>query len=156
VSVSRTGDARRLLNSLRSRSTTSAQGIRFAVSGGAVAALYLTVTAVGADVVGLPFQAALVIGFLCGIAAHFTLQRIFVWADDRGFALGVKSQLGRYLAVAALQYAVTAVVTRVVPAALEVPVTPVYFVTALTLAALNFVVFRTRIFHVLTHADGPE
>jgi putative flippase GtrA len=123
------------------------QGIRFALTGGLVAIVYLTTTTVLADVVGLPFQAALVIGFCLAISVHFTLQRRFVWASDTEFALGMSHQVVRYLVVAGCQYGITAASTLLLPKALGLPTTVVYLATALLLVAVNFVVFRNGIFH---------
>jgi len=126
---------------------TMGQGVRFAVAGGLVALIYLTTTTVLAEVFDVPFQIALVIGTVTGLIAHFTLQRLFVWVHHEEFALGLHAQVGRYLAVAAIQYGLTAASTAVLPGALGVPVTPVYLVTALAIAALNFLIFRAGIFH---------
>jgi putative flippase GtrA len=123
------------------------QGLRYALTGVFVALWYLATTTVLAEVVGLPFQLALVIGFLSTIIVHFTLQRLFVWVHHSEFALGLRAQVGRYLLLAGIQYAVTAAATSVLPGALGVPVTPVYLATALALAALNFLMFRGRVFH---------
>src|SRR5262249_21236580 len=123
------------------------QGVRFAVAGGVVALFYLTATTVLAEVFDVPFQLALIIGTATALVAHFTLQRLFVWVHHEAFALGLHAQVRRYLLVAAMQYSVTAATTAVLPKALGVPVTPVYLVTALVLAAINFLVFRGGIFH---------
>ena len=126
------------------------QGLRFAVTGGLVALVYLTTTTVLAEVAGLPFQAALIIGFCLALVVHFTLQRKFVWAADTEFALGVSHQVFRYLLVAGFQYGVTAASTLLLPHALGLPTTVVYLATALLLVALNFVIFRHGIFHART------
>ncbi len=141
------------LDHLRSPdSGTVGQGFRYAVAGGTVAVVYLTVTTVLADGFGVPFQIALATGFVTAICVHFTLQRFFVWVHHNEFALGFKSQVGRYLVVASVQYVITALATSLLPAALGVPVTPVYFVTAITLAVANFLIFRTGVFHA---SGGP-
>ncbi len=123
------------------------EGLRFAIAGGTVALIYLTTTTVLHEVFGVPFQLALIIGTLTGLTAHFTLQRVFVWVHHEEFALSVHAQVGRYLVVAAIQYTLTALSTSILPGALDLPVTPVYLATACSLAALNFLVLRGRIFH---------
>lgn len=128
-------------------SGTIGQGVRFALAGGVVALVYLTTTTVLADVFAVPFQHALFIGFLAAVCVHFTLQRLFVWVHHAEFALGVRKQVARYLLVASSQYALTAVSTSVLPGAIGLPITPVYLVTVLTLTAVNFVIFRGRVFH---------
>jgi putative flippase GtrA len=126
------------------------QGARFAMSGCLVAAVYLGVTAVLHDVFALPFQLALIIGFCTGVAVHFTLQRLFVWRHYHGFALGVTHQAARYLAMCGSQYAITALATSQLPSLLHVPVELVFGVTSLTVAGVNFIVFRGRVFHSST------
>jgi putative flippase GtrA len=129
------------------RARLAGQGLRFAASGGLVAVVYIAVTTVLAEVIGLPFQLALAIGFAVAIATHFTLQRVFVWTHAEGFALPARSQALRYLPLAGLQYGLTAAATAVLPGALGVPTEAVYLCAAVLLAALNFFVFRTRVFH---------
>jgi len=123
------------------------QGLRYSLAGTIVALSYLTTTTVLADVFGVPFQLALAIGFVTALLVHFTLQRFFVWVHHGEFALGLGAQVRRYLLVAGVQYAITVVATSVLPAALGLPVTPVYLVTAISLAALNFLIFRGGVFH---------
>lgn len=128
------------------------QGARFALAGATVALVYLASTTALADVVGLPFQVALPIGYSLGLIVHFTLQRVFVWAHGEAFALALHHQALRYLSVAAVQYGVTAASTALLPSALGVPTELVYVVTVALVTATNFVVFRHGIFH----ADGEE
>ncbi|HUB73879.1 MAG TPA: GtrA family protein [Solirubrobacteraceae bacterium] len=133
------------------------QGMRFALSGATVAVVYLSTTTVLADVVGLPFQEALVIGFCTGLAVHFTLQRVFVWVHHEEFALPLGHQLWRYLLVAAVQYGVTAASTALLPSALDLPTEVVYVATVAVVFAANFVVFRQGIFHPSSAGDpGAE
>ena len=117
------------------------------MAGGTVALIYLTTTTVLAEVLDVPFQLALVIGTCTALVAHFALQRLFVWVHHEEFALGLGEQVGRYLLIAAAQYALTAASTAVLPGVLGVPVTLVYLATALTLAVINFLVFRGGVFH---------
>ncbi len=96
-------------HSLRPRSSgLLGQGARYVLAGGTVTLVYLGTTTVLADVVGLPFQIALAIGFCTGLAVHFTLQRFFVWAPHEGYALPLHHQAARYLVVAGAQYGLTA------------------------------------------------
>jgi putative flippase GtrA len=130
------------------------QGVRFALAGGIVLLVYLTTTTVLADVFGVPFQAALAIGFSVGLIVHFTLQRFFVWTHHEEFALPLRHQLGRYLTVAAVQYGVTAASTSLLPAALNVSTEVVYLATVAVIVCTNFLVFRHGIFHA--KATEPE
>ncbi|MGA7705721.1 MAG: GtrA family protein [Solirubrobacteraceae bacterium] len=123
------------------------QGTRFALAGGTVALIYLSTTIALANVVGLPFQIALAIGYVVGLVVHFTLQRMFVWTHHEQFALSLHHQAGLYLVVAALQYGVTAASTSLLPSALGVPTDVVYLVTFAVVVSINFLVFRHGIFH---------
>jgi putative flippase GtrA len=130
------------------------QGVRFVIAGGTVALVYLTTTTVLAELVGLPFQAALAIGFSLGLVVHFTLQRMFVWAHHEEFVLPLKQQVGRYLIVAMTQYGVTAGSTALLPSALGLPSEVVYLATVGIIVCSNFLVFRHGIFHA--HAGSGD
>lgn len=135
------------------------QGVRFALSGGTVALVYLATTTILAEVVGLPFQVALAIGFAVAIALHFTLQRLFVWTHHEEFALPLAHQAGRYLVVASVQYGVTAASTALLPSALGVSTEVVYLATVAVVLSVNFLVFRHGIFHakpVATDSVPPD
>ncbi len=126
------------------------QGVRYALAGGLVTAVYLSTTTVLSDVVGLPFQIALALGFCVAVSVHFTLQRLFVWVNQEEFALPFRHQVGRYLLVAGGQYGVTVASTSVLPAALGLPTEVVYLATAGVLVSVNFLIFRNRVFHSTT------
>lgn len=128
-------------------SGTIGQGVRFALAGGFVGFIYLAITTVLADVLSMPFQIALLISFGTALCVHFTLQRWFVWVHDAEFALGFSRQVGRYLLVTGTQYAVTAASTSVLPGALGIQVTFIYFATVIVIAIANFVLFRNKIFY---------
>lgn len=139
--------ADRVLHLRSPDSGTAGQGLRYAISGTIVALWYLVATTVLADVLGVAFQLALAIGFATAVLLHFTLQRLFVWVHHEKFALPLHHQVGRYLLVAGAQYAITVATTSVLPGALDLPVILVYYATAITLASVNFLIFRGRIFH---------
>lgn len=128
-------------------SGTVGQGLRYAIAGSLVALWYLATTTLLADGFGVTFQLALAIGFVTAVLVHFTLQRLFVWVHHSEFALGLRAQVGRYLLVAGAQYGITAAATSLLPGAVDVPVTPVYLATAVTLASVNFLIFRGGVFH---------
>jgi putative flippase GtrA len=132
---------------LRMSSSLSAQGARFAISGCLVSAVYLLATTVLAVLARLPFEVALAIGYLTAISLHFCLQRMFVWAHHKEFALPLRGQLGRYLLLAGAQYGVTAASTSLLPSWLGLPTEIVYLATALAITLVNFAVFRNGIFH---------
>jgi putative flippase GtrA len=143
--------------SLRSPSSgLVGQGVRFALAGGTVALVYLTMTIVLADVVGLPFQAALAIGFCLATIVHFTLQRVFVWIHHEEFALPMHHQAARYLAAASLQYGLTAASTSLLPGVLGLSTELVYVVSVASVISANFLVFRHGIFHGKSAGEEPE
>ncbi len=111
-----------------------------------MALLYVSLTAFLAWL-GVPFQLALAVAFGTALVAHFTLQRLFVWAHADGFALATHRQAGRYLLLAVLQYAVTALSTAVLPGALGVRTFFVYLGTMLVVTCASFLIFRTRVFY---------
>lgn len=133
------------------------QGTRFALAGGTVAVVYLAVTTILANVVGLPFQVALAIGFGVGLMIHFSLQRTFVWLHHEEFALPLHHQAGRYLLAAGVQYGVTAASTSILPSLLGVATELVYLVTVAVVFSANFLLFRNGIFHAAQADDfKPE
>jgi putative flippase GtrA len=133
------------------------QLFRFGLVGGSVALLYLTVTTVLSQVLGVPFQLALAIGFGAGLLMHFTLQRLFVWTHHDEFALGLRPQVGRYLAMAAAQYGVTAASTALLPGALGVATVVVYLATMVVVTITGFLLMRFVIFHAESSPEAaPE
>lgn len=123
------------------------QGLRFAISGTVVALVYVTLTTVLHDLFDVRFQIALAIGFVVSVSLHFTLQRLFVWRHYEKFALRAHHQAARYLSVCGAQYGITALSTSQLPGLVGVSVEVVYLVTVLTVAGVNFTVFRGRVFH---------
>jgi len=110
--------------------------------------MYVGTTTVLAEIIGLGFELSLAIGFAVAIATHFTLQRVFVWRHTAlPYALRLHHQLVRYLALAGLQYGLTAAIIATLPSALSVSPELVYLPTVAVLSATNFVLFRSRIFH---------
>jgi putative flippase GtrA len=97
--------------------------------------------------VGLPFEVALVLGFSVSIAAHFALQRHFVWVHNGEFALSLRTQTARYLTLAVAQYAITAASTAVLPGVLHLDTEVVYLATFAVITPTTFVLFRHRVFH---------
>ena len=123
------------------------QGLRFAIAGGCVGLIYVATTAVLSEVAGLRFQLALILGFSVAVAAHFTLQRFFVWVRKDGFALTTKGQMQRYAVVSGAQYASTAAATAVVPQVIDVRVLIVYVTWTALASIVNFLVLGRGVFH---------
>jgi putative flippase GtrA len=137
----------RLAHLLSPHSGLPGQLLRFGLAGGSVALVYLTITTVLSQVVGMPFQIALAIGFASGLLLHFTLQRVFVWMHHEEFTLGLRRQVGRYLAMAAAQYGTTAASTAVLPGALGLSTEIVYLATMAVVTTAGFLLMRFVIFH---------
>lgn len=150
----RAADLRSARVLLTPASGLAGQGVRYAAAGVVVALVYLLTTTLLAEVVGLPFEVALPIGFVAALGVHFTLQRLFVWVHEEDFALPFAHQARRYLMVAGAQYVVTATTTALLPSVLGIPTEAVYLITALLLATANFVLFRTVVFHPERTGDG--
>lgn len=131
------------------------RGFRFVLSGGGVALLYLTLTTALAEVAGVHFQLALAVGYATALAAHFSLQRFFVWAQDEEYVLSLHAQVARYVALAAAQYGSTVIVTLTAPPALHVRPTVVYVAWTLVVSAVGFVLFGRGVFHS-TRDDDPD
>jgi len=127
------------------------QGIRYAIAGTGVAAVYMLTTLFLANVAGLPFQVALVIGYGVAVTTHFFTQRHFVWAHAQTFALPVGRQARRYLTITLAQYGVTALSTAVLPSALGLPTNLVYVATVVCVTGVAFLLLRSRVFHPEKH-----
>ncbi|MGA2320235.1 MAG: GtrA family protein [Solirubrobacteraceae bacterium] len=132
------------------------QLVRFGLAGGSVALLYITVTTVLSQVLDVPFQLALAIGFTSGLLLHFTLQRVFVWTHHEEFALALRHQVRRYLTMAAAQYGVTAASTAVLPGALGVSNEIAYLMTMVIVTTAGFLLMRFVIFHAEPPSPDPQ
>ncbi len=152
----RLADARAAIRHLRSpRSGLFGQLVRFGLAGGLVTLVYVTITTVLSQLLGLPFEVALAIGFAAALLLHFNLQRLFVWIHYEGFALPMQHQVGRYLAMAGTQYGCTAAATAVLPGALGVSTEIVYLATMAVVTTTGFLVMRFVIFHGKPSAVPP-
>jgi putative flippase GtrA len=136
-------------NSLRGRA------VRFGIAGGTMSIFYLGLTTFLA-LIGVPFQAALLVSFLAAVALHFTLQRVFVWSQRGEYALPMRQQLKRYLPLVVVQYVTTAGATAVLPAWLGLPVLAVYIGITLLYSLFNFLFFRARIFHAAMESNASD
>ncbi len=123
------------------------RAVRFGIAGGTMSVFYVALTT-SLALIGLPFQAALIISFLAAVALHFTFQRVFVWSQRGEYALPISRQLQRYLPLVAVQYVTTAAATATLPRVLGLPVLSVYVGIAFAYSLCNFLLFRARIFHV--------
>jgi putative flippase GtrA len=138
-----------------SKDSLYGRAVRFVIAGGAMSIFYLGLTSILA-VIGVPFQAALIVSFLCAVALHFTLQRLFVWSQHGKYALPLRQQLKRYLPLVSVQYVTTAVATAILPSWMGLPVLAVYIGITLLYSLFNFLFFRARIFHVAVESHATD
>jgi putative flippase GtrA len=124
-----------------------AQLVRYGIAGAIVAVVYIGLTLLLSGPVGLPIQAAIPIAYTTAIAAHFTLQRWFVFHDAAVFALAMHHQVGRYLVIGLIQYSATALATAVLPGVVGLPERVVYICAVGVISAASFVLLRTSVFH---------
>jgi putative flippase GtrA len=124
-----------------------AQLIRYVIAGATVATVYIGLTLLLSGPVGLPIQAAIPIAYATAIALHFTLQRWFVFRDAGAFALAMHHQVGRYLALALVQYTTTALATAFLPGVLDLPEQVVYVCAVGVISVVSFILLRTHVFH---------
>ncbi len=123
------------------------QGGRFALVGITVAVVYTSLTALLAGPAGLPFQAALALGYGVALALNFTLHRTFTFASDDGYALRLHGQVGRFLAIALTQYLVTALAVAWLPDALGLPELVVWVAVVAIFAIGSFLALKVTTFH---------
>jgi len=135
-----------LSSTLADRRTELLQGSRYALVGVLVGALYVAVTSV-AHLAHAPWWLAVAIGYVFGTTTHFTLQRVFVFKSDTGFALSMRQQAVRYLAVVVVQYVITSTAMTFLPDLIDLPELLIFVGVAGAVAIANFVLLRTRLFH---------
>jgi putative flippase GtrA len=122
------------------------QPVRFVLAGGTVAVVNLCTTLL-LNTVGVPLQVAIPIGYVLGLTLHFTLQRLFVFANHDEFNLELHHQLGRYLATAGGQYLATAGLTALLPGLLGLDQRVVYVGVVVVLTVVTYLVNRAFVFH---------
>lgn len=122
-------------------------GLRYCVSGGAVAVVYLGVPVVLNGGAGVPIEVTIPIAYLLAISLHFTLQRYFVFRHVPVFSLSGRGQIGRYAMIAAIQYPTTAVATALLPGVLGLSSRATFLIVAVTMSVTIFLVLRAHIFH---------
>lgn len=125
----------------------SGQAVRYVIAGATVAAVYIGATLLLSGPAGAPIQAAIPVAYVTAVSLHFVLQRFFVFGDAKAFALAVHHQVGRYVAIGAVQYALTAASTALLPPALGLSEQVVYAGTVAAISAMTFIFLRTRVFH---------
>jgi putative flippase GtrA len=135
------------LNGLRRSSEPQHQAMRFVLSGSTVAAVYLGLGLLLSGPIGVPIQIAIPVSYVLSVLLNYMLQRHFVFAHSESFALAPQSQFIRYVQIGAVQYAITALATAVLPNVLGINEQIVYVAVALIAAAITFVLLRFVVFH---------
>ena len=121
--------------------------LRYVAAGGINTLVYIALTLLLSGPAGLPIQVAIPISYATAMCTHFLLQRLVVFSHVESYALRGHEQAGRYLAIAAVQYPVTALSTAVIPALTGWPEQAVYVVTVIVVAAATFLLLRRHVFH---------
>jgi len=132
---------------LRAIGGSSPQLVRYAIAGAIVGLTYVALTLALSGPAGWPIQLAIPVAYALAVALHFALQRLFVFRDREAFVLATHRQVGRYLVLCLVQYALTAASTAVLPGLLGLPESVVYVGTVAVVSAGAFVVLRTSVFH---------
>jgi putative flippase GtrA len=122
-----------------------AQVTRFALTGAFVAAVYFAVTTGLAVLAGAPTQLAVIVGYLCSLAVHFTANRQFVFASSGGYAHHLSAQGSRYILVALCSYSCTALLVALAERA-DLPELLVALVVPILFAAVTFFTLRSWVF----------
>ncbi|HWI21776.1 MAG TPA: GtrA family protein [Baekduia sp.] len=139
--------ARPIRSSLRRSSAPRHQALRFVANGAIIAAIYLGLGLFLSGPLGMPIQIAIPVSYVLSVLLNYCSQRWFVFAHNTGFALSGRTQLSRFLQLAAAQYALTATATALLPGLTGVDEQIVYVVTALVAAVVVFVTLRLAVFH---------
>ena len=119
---------------------------RFVASGGTVFVVNVTLMALLTKLLGLPTQIALVLAFACATAVHFVLNSRVVFAGPAGYHHGRRAQVLRYLGLASLSYAGTALGTALLPEATGLATFPAYLISISFMAVLIFACLRALVF----------
>ena len=123
------------------------QAARYVIAGLLNTGIYVGLTLLLSGPLGVPIQIAIVTAFLTALCTHFLLQRFFVFRSRGAFHLTAGAQAGRYVVIGAIQYAITAAATAVLPGWLDVPEQAVYVVVVGLISAISFLLLRSRVFH---------
>jgi putative flippase GtrA len=130
--------------------------LRYLAAAGVNTLIYVGLTLLLVGIGGVPIQAAIPIAYVTAMCTHFLLQRLVVFAHVDSYALRGHQQAGRYLAIAAVQYPATAVITAVIPELTGWSERLVYVVTVIVIAALTFLLLRERVFHPSRASSFPR
>lgn len=122
----------------------ASQALRYLVSGGVIWLVYTGLTLL-LEWWGMSIYLAVVIAYVVAVSLHFVLQRVVVWARDE-YALSVREQVVRYVALGLVQLAVTFAALAVIPGATGLPAQVVFVVITAVNTLASFVLMRQAIF----------
>jgi putative flippase GtrA len=122
------------------------RGARFGLSGSAVALVNLGAMTLLVEGFDVGAQIALVVSYVLGLLAHFTLNRQWVFSPDDAYHLHLTVQGVRYFCSAAAIYGLTALSLATLPGALDVASLAVYYVVVIALSVVNFFILRSFVF----------
>ncbi len=121
--------------------------IRYAMAGGCVAVVYLSLPLFLHDVVGMPIETAIPIAYAIALILHFNLQRHFVFHHIDEFALTKRGQIARYAVIAAVQYPTTALATAFLPGLLHISSDVAFLTITPTISLITFLLLSSHVFH---------
>jgi putative flippase GtrA len=121
--------------------------LRYGISGAIVASVYLAIPLVLNGVFGVEIQIAIPIAYVLAVSLHFNLQRRFVFRHVERFALSPRQQIGRYVAIGAIQYPTTALAIAFLPSVLGVSARVMFVITTLFISITFFLILRGHVFH---------
>jgi putative flippase GtrA len=121
--------------------------IRYGIAGATVAGVYLAIPLVLNGLLHLWIQIAIPIGYILAITLHFNLQRHFVFRHVDEFALTVRQQIGRYIAIGCVQYPTTALATAFLPKLLGVNERVMFVMITIVISLTFFLLLRGHVFH---------
>ncbi len=124
--------------------------VRYVVAGATVAGVYLATPLVLTSILGFPIEAAIPLAYLSAVCLRTNLQRHFVFRHVPVFALSIRGQAAKYVAIGAIQYPTAATATAVLSGALRVSAQVIFVCMAITMSAAAFLLPRAYVFHAST------
>jgi len=120
---------------------------RFGLSGALVFVVYTGGTLLLSGPLGVPILLAIAVTYVLAIVLNFTLQRHFVFLDHDTFALGVRSQLVRYVGACVFNYGLTSIAVTTLPSVIGASQQVVFVGVVVVISLFTFTVLRGWIFH---------
>jgi putative flippase GtrA len=121
--------------------------LRYGIAGAIVACVYPGLPFATNWAVGVPIQVLIPIAYVLAVCLHFFLQRHFVFRHVPEFALSRRGQIGRYVAIGAVQYPTTALATALLPGALGITARVTFVLVTFATSVTFFLFLRGFVFH---------